>query len=320
MTRRKDLVLIDAPDISPWRVGNTGIDFVHRFDSGKTGADVVVCALMHGNEISGAAAMAELLGFWRHSGKSLASGRLTLAFCNVAAFADFDRESPDDSRFCDEDMNRVWSASRLAANTIDAQRAAALLPWVSGATHLLDLHSMHEPSAPLVMVGPLARNRIFADDLRCGVRAVADTGHADGVRLRDFGSYGDAGGTAISLLLEAGQHWEPNAVRVTRDVLARFLLATGVTDASQLPADWLLPDAAEPKPAVEVTHRIVAKGADVSFTQHFTGGEVIAQAGTVIGQNASEPITTPYDHCVLVMPSLRQARAGVTVLRLGRVI
>jgi len=27
---------------------------------------------------------------------------------------------------------------------------------------------------------------------------------------------------------------------------------------------------------------------------------------------------TPYDDCVLVMPSLRQARAGVTVVRFAR--
>ncbi|EEA00023.1 conserved hypothetical protein [Burkholderia sp. H160] len=28
---------------------------------------------------------------------------------------------------------------------------------------------------------------------------------------------------------------------------------------------------------------------------------------------------TPYDNCILVMPSLRQLRPGVTVVRLGRI-
>ena len=41
-------------------------------------------------------------------------------------------------------------------------------------------------------------------------------------------------------------------------------------------------------------------------------------AGTVIGDNAGESVRTPYDDCVLVMPSTRQARAGVTVVRFAR--
>jgi hypothetical protein len=38
----------------------------------------------------------------------------------------------------------------------------------------------------------------------------------------------------------------------------------------------------------------------------------------VIGWNEAEPVTTPYDDCVLVMPSTRQAKAGVTVVRFAR--
>jgi len=46
---------------------------------------------------------------------------------------------------------------------------------------------------------------------------------------------------------------------------------------------------------------------------------VIAKAGTVLGHDDGEPVTTPYDDCVLVMPSSsRPLRPGVTVVRLGR--
>ena len=39
----------------------------------------------------------------------------------------------------------------------------------------------------------------------------------------------------------------------------------------------------------------------------------------VLGHDDGEPVTTPYDNCVLVMPSInRPLRAGVTVVRLGR--
>jgi len=39
---------------------------------------------------------------------------------------------------------------------------------------------------------------------------------------------------------------------------------------------------------------------------------------TALAYNDGEPVLTPYDDCVLVMPSLRQLRPGVTVVRLAR--
>ena len=39
---------------------------------------------------------------------------------------------------------------------------------------------------------------------------------------------------------------------------------------------------------------------------------------TPIARDAGEPVCTPYDDCVLVMPSVRQLRPGVTTVRLGQ--
>ena len=50
-------VELKAPDIAPYRAGNTGIDYVHRFESGAPGPRVLVSALVHGNEICGAIAL-----------------------------------------------------------------------------------------------------------------------------------------------------------------------------------------------------------------------------------------------------------------------
>lgn len=61
-----------------------------------------------------------------------------------------------------------------------------------------------------------------------------------------------------------------------------------------------------------------ARTARFRFTEAFTGLEMIAKSGTVTGDNDGEPVATPYDDCVLVMPSTRQARAGVTVVRFAR--
>ena len=49
------------PDISRWRAGNSGIDYLHTFDSGQPGKHVMILALTHGNEVSGAIAVDALL-------------------------------------------------------------------------------------------------------------------------------------------------------------------------------------------------------------------------------------------------------------------
>ena len=56
------------------------------------------------------------------------------------------------------------------------------------------------------------------------------------------------------------------------------------------------------------------------FVQPFTGGEVIAKAGTVITVDAGQNIVTPYDDYVLVMLSVRQLRPCVTTVRLVKLV
>ena len=48
------LIELIAPDISAYRAGNTGIDYVTTFDSGIAGPHVMVSAVTHGNELCGA--------------------------------------------------------------------------------------------------------------------------------------------------------------------------------------------------------------------------------------------------------------------------
>jgi predicted deacylase len=303
------------PNVARWSASNTGVHHVHERSGAAPGPEVLVTALVHGNEYSGAIALAELLS----SGWSPARGRVTLAFCNVAAFERFDAARPDASRFIDEDFNRVWAADVLDGprRSAELDRARQIRPFVDRATHLLDLHSMHEPCTPLLVTGTLARNIAFAQALRTSAQVVIDQGHSDGVRMRDYGEFADAQGNRIALLLEAGQHWDPRAVRAARDTLMRFLIQAGALARSEAPMGWLLPDRAPPAPVV-VTDRVVASSMDFSFSGNYTGGEVIARAGTVIAIDAGREVATPYDDCVLVMPSLRQLRPGVTTVRLGR--
>jgi hypothetical protein len=311
---------LPAPDLGPWRAGNTGTEGVWHFDSGRPGRHAMVTSLVHGNELCGAWAVRGLL----EAGVRPGQGSLTLAFCNLAAFDCFDPAAFDASRFVDEDLNRQWSGERIAdAGTLERRRAGELLPFVQRAQWLLDLHSMHEPGEPLLLVGPHARNRELARRLRAPENVVVDEGHQDGIRMRDFGHFGlpdlQAGGT-YSLLVECGFHGHTSSLSVARDLTARFLVESQVLDAgavSEALAGWRRPDPPRQR-SLQVTGGVVARNSRFRFLGAYRGLQVIPKAGTPIGDNDGTIVATPYDDCVLVMPSVRQARAGVTVVRFAR--
>jgi len=47
---------------------------------------------------------------------------------------------------------------------------------------------------------------------------------------------------------------------------------------------------------------------------------LIKHAGSVIARDGEREISTPYDNCVIIMPSLRHVAPGVTVMRLAKVL
>ena len=311
---------LTCPDISPWKAGNTGVEGVWSFDSGKPGRHVMISSLVHGNELCGAWALKGLL----EAGLRPEIGKLTLVFANLRAFERFDPSNHDASRFVDEDMNRQWMPERIAQpSTQERQRVAQLEPFLNQADWLLDLHSMHEFGLPLLLTGLQPRNQQLARLLGNPAHIVVDAGHKDGVRMRDFGRFGltdEQAPQTRSLLLECGFHGDPHSKAVAQDMVRRFLVASGcMTEATfeQVLNDWRLPSASE-QWALEVTGAVVAKSPNFRFTEPFKGLEVIAKAGSVIGDNDGEPVVTPYDDCVLVMPSVRQARHGVTVVRFAK--
>jgi hypothetical protein len=64
-------VELTVPDISVYRSGNTGLDYVTTFDSEKPGPHVMVSAVTHGNELCGAITLD--FCFAKRSGRNRAS-------------------------------------------------------------------------------------------------------------------------------------------------------------------------------------------------------------------------------------------------------
>lgn len=309
------------PDLSPWRAGNTGVEGVWRFEGTAPGRELLVTALVHGNELCGAWALHEAL----RAGLRPRRGALTLTFVNLAAFDRFDAAQPDAARFIDHDLNRLWGAMpwRAAAQppSVEQQRVLELLPFVERSQWLLDLHSMHEPGPPIGLVGPLPHHAQHALRLGAPALLVSDTGHRAGCRLRDHGAYGDAAANEhFSLLVECGWHGALSSKAVALDILARFLVSGGCINAADVPAAWFdFEVGVRRQSIVRVTDTVtVPEGPPPRFARPWACGETIEAAGTLLGWNGGEPFHTPYERCVLIMPTLVHATPGATLMRLGR--
>ena len=306
---------IAPPDLSAYRIGNTGVEYVHVLDSGRPGPNVMLQALTHGNEFCGAIALDYLF----REKIEPRQGRLTLAFANVVAYARFDFDAPDRSRYVDEDYNRVWADEVLDGprDSQELRRARALRPFVDAADYLLDLHSMHEPCRPIMVCAKSEKS--VALSRRIGVPAdlLLDTGHPAGLRMIERGAFNDPRSPRTAVLIECGQHWEKSAVDVAIDTALRFLSVTGAMNES-----WTLPRLRLKPPAVQrvvrVTEAVVAKSMNFRFARSWKGLEVIPIAGTPLAYDGDTEWRTPYDDCVMVMPSMRHLKPGTTMVRLGR--
>ena len=318
MSDLKYNVELTAPDISPYRAGNTGVEYVATFTASEPGPHVVVMGLTHGNEICGAIAIDTLL----RADVRPRHGKLTLGFNNIAAYREFDPHYPIASRYIDEDFNRLWSPATLDGprRSVELERARAVRPIVDAADYLLDLHSMQYATAPLMLAGPLDKSIALARQVGIPELIMCDAGHAAGPRMRDYGRFGDPASPKTALLIEAGQHWEKRAAEVATDVMLRFLVVLGTVSRDDVAAlggpDF---DATPRQRVIEVTQAVTIAGSRFEFVAPYVGLEVIEKQGTVIGHDDDTVVRTPYDNCVLIMPSRRLIK-GQTAVRLGRYV
>lgn len=308
-----------GPDISAYAKGTGEIGYVHTFDSGVAGPHVAISALVHGNEPCGAQALDKLLKL----GVRPARGKLSLLFVNIEAYNAFDPANPNDTRFLDEDLNRVWSWDILNSErkSRELTRARELAPFVETIDALLDIHSMQYATRALMLTGHYQRAKTLCGTMGMPDLVVADRGHAQGPRLRDFGAFSQADSDKSALLIECGQHWDLASGDIAKDCCVQFLHATQSLDRSaieKLAAD--LNVSLTPGPAQEfvtVTDPITIASDAFRFLEPFEGLEIIEKAGTAIAMDGDLAVTTPHDNCILIMPN-RRLWKGQTAVRLGR--
>jgi succinylglutamate desuccinylase len=303
---------VTPKDLSAYRAGNRGVDYVHTFDSGRPGPHVIVNGLTHGNEFCGMIAVTHL---FERNIRPL-RGKLTLAFANVDAYHNFDPAKPFDSRYVERDFNRVWDTDTLEGPdaTVDVKRARALRHIYAEADGLLDLHStsyavpsmlIHEPHAKL---DPLARH------LHSPLHHVILPGvKHPGRPLIQYGAFGKADASPLAVVVECGQHFARSSGEIAISVTMRFLDFYGL-----IPTDLAAQYKAEvgaPK-RYEVTDVMVAKTDRFRFAGDFIGFEELP-TGALIATDGDEELRAPAGGCTLVMPARRIVK-GRDVVSLAR--
>ncbi len=296
-------------DLSAYRQGNVGIDYVHRFASGRPGPHVLINALTHGNEFCGMVAATHLLD----TGVRPLTGTLTVSLANVAAYETFDPAHPFDSRQIVHNLNRIWSPEWLDGpeDSPELRRARALRPVVAAADHLLDIHSTSQDVQPFWVYQAFARNSAVA--LAIGdpaIHLVMPGGLGSGMPLIQHGHFGEAAGHGVSAVVECGQHFLQASSDVAIDVTKRFLAHFGLIAHD--------PAAAAPRPArrFELLQTVLIKTPDFRFTRPCVGFEVFAR-GELIATDGVDEIRAPCDDCTILMPA-RIAIAGREGVYLSR--
>ena len=306
-------VAIEIPDLSPHEEGSGEIPYYYSFAAAAPGPHLWINALTHGNEVSGAIAVDHLL----RSGFRPRRGRLSVGFANVEAYAQFDSSQPSASRYVVEDLNRVWSEGALVSDrrTPERRRARQMRALADRADYLLDLHSMQYCSVPLMLAGTRRKGLELAKAIGFPQFIVRDAGHANGLRLRDYGPFSDPTSPKTALLLECGLHWQERSVTVALEGIYRFLMHFGMATTDE--ADPYLQPIAGRQIIVEVTEVVTMESERFDFFDIFNGMEVLGAAGTPYARDGDRILVTPYDRCYLVMPSHHPQR-GHTAVRLGR--
>lgn len=281
-------------DLSRYRAGNTGIDYVHRFESGRPGPHVMVNALTHGNEFCGMVAVCHLLDI----GVRPKIGTLTLSFANVAAYETFDPAKPFESRLITHNLNRIWSTAWLDGqeDSVELRRAREMRPAVAAADHILDIHSTSQDVVPFWVYPSYERNASVASAIgRPQVHLVMPAGLGSGTPLIQHGGHGTADGPGAALVVECGQHFRQATSDFATVVALDFLGHFGLVDRPAAAP-------AMPQRRFELLRTHVIQNESFAFARPVIGFETFA-AGELIATDGPLEIRAPCDDCTVFMPA-----------------
>ena len=288
------------------------------------GPRLLVLGAVHGNELCGSRAIAQLIEELDSGALAIQRGTLTLVpVTNPLAHQLRQRTG-------DRNLNRNMAPSAIPQDFED-RLANVLCPLLDAHDVLLDLHSFHTGGAPFVMIGPqnnsgalepfahaeaemqlalhTGPHRIvegwldtyargiqkrIARSAREGSRAqtlVTNPNYGVGTTeyMRSRGGYG--------VTFECGQHDDPQAIGVARHAILQTLALLGLVEIPLKPE----PAAREILRLVDVTDR---EHAGDSFSREWRSFDAV-KAGDVIGTRSSGEAVTAATDGFIVFPNPR---------------
>ena len=297
MTTGHDLLARAAaqPEVLQW----------HTWASLNPGPALVVMGAVHGNERSGAIAIARAIDDFQHGRLMLQRGRLTLVpVANPLAFRQNTREG-------ERNLNRRF-VPRGDPQDYEDRITRQLAPLLAAHDALLDLHSFHTPGDPFAMVGPrnnsgarepfaraaeemalaraLGAQQVVEGWLEVYDRAAGLRGELpddEGIGTNEY--MRSQGGYAVTI--ECGQHEDPEAI----DVATRAIHgALAHLELAHVPAPPRFAG-----PAARLKDVVLRESPADRLAQDWHSFDAV-QAGDVIAHRADgTPVAAPYDGCVL---------------------
>ncbi len=292
------------------------------------GPRLLVLGAVHGNEVCGARAIAQLIEELNSGAVVINRGTLSLVpVTNPLAYQLQQRTG-------DRNLNRNMAPSAIPQDFED-RIANVLCPLLDVHDVLLDLHSFHTGGAPFVMIGPqnnsgalepfahaeaelqlalyTGQHRIvegWLDTYFRGIQKRIAKSASEGSRAQTLvtnPNYGvgtteymrSRGGYGVTL--ECGQHDDPQAVSVARHAILQTLALLGLADLPLVPE----PPAREILRLVDVTDR---NHASDSFSREWRSFDAV-KSGEVIGTRSSGEAVTAATDGFIVFPNPR-AEAG----------
>ena len=295
-------------DLSAYRRGNTGVDYVHRFDSGRPGPHVLVNALTHGNEFCGMVACTHLLDAQVRP----RIGTLTVSFANVAAYESFDPQRPLDSRQLVHNLNRIWSSTWLDGpeHSPELTRARELRAVVAEADHVLDLHSTSTDVQPFWVYPKRSANEAAALAIgRPAVHLVMPQGLGSGTPLVEHGRLADAQHGGVGLVAECGGHFLRASGELATEVALDFVAHFGLIEREPLAAP-------APPRRYELLGAVLIRSEAWRFARPVVGFENF-ESEELIAVDGELEIRAPEGGCTILMPTRKPVvgREGVYLTR-----
>lgn len=299
-----------------------------RVEGQLPGPTLLAIGGVHGNEPAGVDALLLVLAALAGRTAELCGDLVALAGNRTALAAG--------RRYVDRDLNRAWTAERVAA--LRARRAAGparaedplqvedreqlellaaieeALARARGPLFVLDLHSTSGEGPPFVVLADTLKNRAFAAALPATV-VVGLEEQLEGTLL----SYlSDLGHTTVAF--ESGQHTSPRSVDRAQAALWLALSGAGLLAspnglAGEISARALAEDGERLPPVVEVRYRHAIRAEDAFRMEPGFRNLQPVERGQVLASDRRGPVRSPQAGLILMPLYQPQGEDGFFLVR-----